>query len=401
MQRLRAGWVLARRTWFAIWLGIAISGCQHSESPDPETLRDLFVEGQTESEAVSDPWTNAVVAREFAFPRDHAAHEGFRIEWWYYTGNLTAADGRRFGYQLTFFRTGTNWQTDNPSRWAVRDLYTAHFAISDLQTSDHHAFQRNNRRGVGWAGAESDRYEVWNGDWKVWLDGENHRLVARQAGCAIDLVLSPSKPLVLQGDNGLSRKGASPGNASYYYSFTRLQTSGRLRVGNRDFSVEGLSWMDHEFSSSLLEQDQVGWDWFSIQLDNDRELMLYRMRRQDGTADRFSSGTCIDEDGTIRRLTSDDFKLTPLDTWTSAETGAKYPVDWQVDIPGLEMRLRVRAAFADQEMTTRATSGISYWEGSVEVDGRVSGKTTRGTGYLEMTGYSGRSLGDLFRARDD
>ena len=293
-------------------------------------------------EESADVWSRALAPRPFEFPRDHGAHEDFRIEWWYYTGNLAAEGGRQFGYQLTFFRTGVHPQPRNPSRWSVRDLYTAHFAISDIAERRHVFFQRNNRAGIGWAGAETERCHVWNGDWKLWLDGDAHRLVAQDGDCALDLTLVPAKPAILHGEQGLSRKGPSVGNASYYYSLTRLTTSGTLRTQDQVFHVQGESWMDHEFSSSFLEKGQTGWDWFSIQLDNGCELMLYQMRREDGSRDPLSSGTFIDERGQARQLASSDFDLQPAGVWQSPHTRAEYPLRWRIELPGLGYELQMR-----------------------------------------------------------
>jgi predicted secreted hydrolase len=206
--------------------------------------------------------------------------------------------------------------------------------------------------------------------------------------------------MVLHGQQGLSRKGATPGNASYYYSFTRLTTTGTVRIAGKDYEVEGSSWMDHEFSSSLLEEEQAGWDWFSIQFDGDQELMLYRMRRTDGSADEFSSGTFVDANGHTRHLSREDFRLLPIDEWRSPNTDATYPVRWRVEVPDLQISLQVEAAFASQEMVTQQTTGIAYWEGSINAAGRVGDQQIHGVGYLEMTGYSGRSLGELFRTND-
>jgi predicted secreted hydrolase len=205
----------------------------------------------------------------------------------------------------------------------------------------------------------------------------------------------------LQGDKGLSRKGATEGNASYYYSFSRLSTSGTLTVEGKSFQVSGNSWMDHEFSSSFLEPKQVGWDWFSIQLHSGVDLMLYRMRRADGTADEFSSGSLVSANGEVTQLKHADFTLSPLQTWRSPETSADYPVHWQIELPRLGYRLRVRPAFDQQEMTTDGTTGINYWEGSIEVEGEGPQGSELGRGYLEMTGYTGRSLGSLFDSTVD
>jgi predicted secreted hydrolase len=327
------------------------------------------------------------------FPADHAAHEDFRIEWWYYTGNLRAVDGHEFGYELTFFRTGIAVRPENPSRWAVRDLYMVHFAISDIASARFRHFQRLARAGVGWAGAATDRYRVWNGDWEARLDGETHQLTAHQGDAALDLQLVSQKPPVLHGDRGLSRKGPSPGNASYYYSLTRLATQGKLSLDGKTYEVAGLSWMDHEFSSSFLEPGQQGWDWLSLQLDDRRELMLYRIRRSDGRVDPFSSATLVDAQGHARHLRAEQFTLMPGNNWHSPQTGGDYPLVWTVRIPDAQLEIRVDAAFAGQELDTRSTTGLAYWEGSIWAQGNSAGQPVHGRGYLEMTGYAGKPLG--------
>ncbi|NLX96449.1 MAG: carotenoid 1,2-hydratase [Rhodopirellula sp.] len=343
-------------------------------------------------------WKSAVEPHPFRFPEDHAAHENYRIEWWYYTGNLETRDGRRFGYQLTFFRTGVVREPENPSRWTIRDLYTAHFAVSDIDRRQFHFFERVNRRGIGWAGAETDTYHVWNGDWKVRLEGNSHHLVAEQDQCRIALTLSPTKPPVLHGEAGLSQKGPSTGNASHYYSQTRMQTTGLLTVGGREFPVHGTSWMDHEFSTSFLEEGQQGWDWFAVQLDDGRELMIYQIRRADGTPDPHSSGTLVAADGAAVHLGIDQFSLVPGRRWRSGETTATYPIQWTVRVPGQRLEFDVRAAFSDQEMNTIGSTGLAYWEGAVVIEGRSEGKPVRGRGYLEMTGYAGKSLGRVLQS---
>jgi predicted secreted hydrolase len=345
---------------------------------------------------VEDSWARVLDPRPFDFPRDHAAHPEYRIEWWYYTGNVESDTGRRFGYQLTFFRTGFVREPQNPSRWAVRDLYTAHFALSDLDRQRHRAFQRNNRRGIGFAGAETEHYEVWNGSWRVLLDGETHRLVAADSGGAIDLRLQSSKPPVLHGDRGLSRKGPSVGNASYYYSLTRMATIGEILFDGERFSVDGDSWMDHEFSSSFLEPGQRGWDWFALQLSNGEEIMLYQMRRDDGAEDPFSSGTLVDREGGVERLAREDFVIQPVERWTSPDSQARYPVGWRVQLPERGYDLQVAAAFKAQEMRMEASTGIVYWEGSVTITGRAGAEPVVGRGYVELTGYSGMGLGSMF-----
>jgi predicted secreted hydrolase len=373
------------------------SGCGQKPRGGQRSLEDLFAtsrdqRGETEVEV----WSEAVARREFQFPSDHAAHSDFRIEWWYYTGNLQAEDGRRFGYQLTFFRTGLHKEPENPSAWTLRDLYTAHFAVSDIGSERHYCFQRNSRRGVGQADARTDRFEVWNGQWRAWLEGEQYRLRAEQNGVAVDLVLSPTKQPILHGDGGLSQKGPTVGNASYYYSLTRLRTNGTLSVDGQTCEVRGESWMDHEFSTSFLEPGQVGWDWLAIQLDDGTELMLYQMRRDDGSQDSHSSGSFVSKEGDVVHLSSTQYDLSPLDTWTSEQTGAVYPLSWDVRVPSLGYRLRISPAFDAQEMTTAQTTGISYWEGAIDVQGSSNTGSVNGQGYMELTGYQGQGLGSLF-----
>lgn len=348
--------------------------------------------------AATPGWAHADPAYRIELPRDHASHPETRIEWWYYTGNLAAPDGRRFGYQLTFFRVGVNPQPENPSRWAVRDLHLAHFAISDLDRRRHVHADRLNRAGVGWAGALTDRYRVWNESWEVHLDEQGrHRLVARDAAIALDLVVEEGKPAVLHGEDGYSRKGPTPGNASHYYSLTRMPTRGALEFDGQRFEVTGSSWMDHEWGTSFLEPGQVGWDWFSLQLDDGREVMAFQIRRDDGTSDAFASGTIVERDGRSRHLDARGFSLEAGRRWQSPASGAVYPVEWRLWIPSEELALEVRAAFEAQELRTEQSTGVTYWEGAVTVRGTRRGQAVTGRGYLEMTGYTGRAMSEVLR----
>jgi predicted secreted hydrolase len=344
---------------------------------------------------VQETWNSVTQPRPFLFPADHAAHPDYRIEWWYYTGNLQSSSGRRFGFQVTFFRTGVVREPLNPSRWAIRDLFMGHFALSDIQGSRLHAFERLNRGGLGQAGAERDHYHVWNGDWQVRLEGQRHLLQAREGDCGVNLELAPLKPPILHGDHGMSRKGPSEGNASYYYSLTRMRTTGTVVLGGETFTVTGLSWMDHEFSTSFLEKGQRGWDWFALQLDDGRELMIYQIRRTDGTADPFSSGTLVDRLGNAEHLSRDDFTLVPGKTWKSGTSGATYPVDWTVRAPRYQLELHVEAALAAQELNLASGSGVAYWEGAIRITGQSAGRPVAGCGYLEMTGYARHALGPI------
>ncbi len=360
-------------------------------------LLTIFISAGVAAAPDKQAWREAGPGYSFSFPRDHASHPEFGLEWWYYTGNLRAADGRRFGYQLTFFRVGITPEQTNVSRWAVRDLYMAHFAVSDIEQESFHAFERLNRAGIGWSGAETDGYRVWNEDWEARLEGDVHMLRARDGDYQIDLRVNPAKPPVIHGAGGVSQKGASAGNASHYYSLTRMETTGKIIVGGEVFDVAGLSWMDHEFGTSFLEQEQVGWDWFSMQLDDGRELMLFDLRRADGSIDPRSSGTLIEADGRAIHLPMEEFRLTPGDVWRSTASGAAYPTAWTIDIPRYDLRLGVRAAFAAQELTTAESAGVIYWEGSIEVNATERGRNIAGRGYLEMTGYAGQNMGAIMR----
>lgn len=351
---------------------------------------------RSQQERTEDPWKKALPPYSFSFPADHSSHPDYKIEWWYYTGNLTADDGRRFGYQLTFFRVGVDREPQNPSRWTVRDLYSAHFAVSDIDRGRFSNAEKINRAGIGWAGALTDGYRVWNEDWEAKLDDRGvHILTAADDQIGIELELKPGKPPVAHGSDGVSRKGSAPGNASHYYSLTRMPTSGFLTVNGERISVSGLSWMDHEFGSSFLEKGQMGWDWMSLQLDDGTDLMLYRFRRNDSTRDVHSNGTIVYSDGRNFAIPFDRFEMEPIETWRSSRSGGEYPVRWRVRVPERGIEIEVRAVISDQEMRTGESTGVTYWEGSVEIDGTHRGRPVRGRGYLEMTGYAGAAMGVL------
>lgn len=343
-------------------------------------------------------WRQARPGYRLHFPRDHASHPEYRIEWWYYTGNLADSNSRRFGFQLTFFRAGVRNRPENPSRWAVRDLFMAHLALSDLETGGFRFAERLNRAGPGWAGASQESYRVWNGSWEAMLDsGGRHRLRARDEDFGIDLELEPGRQPLLHGQAGLSRKGSQEGNASHYYSLTRMPTRGRIRIDGQEFKVGGLSWMDHEFGTSFLETEQIGWDWFALQLDSGQDLMLFQLRRSDGRLDPHSGGTLLEASGQSRALGRSDFTMEPVRTWQSPHSGARYPIQWRLNLPGQRLRLTVTAAQADQELRTPRSTQVTYWEGAVVVTGTRGADPVAGRGYLEMTGYAGRSMGDVFR----
>jgi len=331
----------------------------------------------------------------YAFPSDHGAHDEFRTEWWYYTGQLATKDGRPFGYQLTFFRRGMpRDQTKTlPSQWAVTQLYLAHFAVSDLSKGRFHFSEKISRAGLGKAGAARDRLHVWIDRWSAESPSAapgTQTLQAADGDIAIQLTVSPRKPLVVHGTGGISHKGSARGQASHYYSFTRLATTGTLSIGAEQFDVTGNSWMDHEFGSADLGKDLVGWDWFSLQLDDQRELMLYRLRRTDGSADPASSGTVIDRDGRGHHLSIGDFTLEPTSYWTSQTSHARYPQRWRLTIPSQQLSLELVPLMAEQELSTTHSTQVTYWEGAIEATGSIQGRPARGQGYMELTGYAER-----------
>jgi predicted secreted hydrolase len=339
----------------------------------------------------TEPWQRAIGAWSWVFPRDHGAHPNFKTEWWYFTGNLKDAQKRKFGYQLTLFRQGIQFTPAQPtSRWAVRDLYFGHFTISDLAAGQFHVAERVSRGALGEAKAAPDRMDVALGPWTIQQDAnEQIHLRAREPDMEIDFEERPLKPLVLEGVGGLSRKGDGAGEASYYYSYPRLATSGRLRVGEKTYDVTGLSWFDHEFSTSSLGKDQVGWDWFCLQLENHEEIMLYAMREKSGAMDPVSEGTWVKADGTSERLASGSFSIAKQGMWRSPHSGAVYPAGWHIVVPECRADLTVTPAMADQELHLTKMGALDYWEGACTIEGRVANVSVTGVGYTELTGYAG------------
>ncbi len=326
----------------------------------------------------------------FVFPRDHASHPDFKTEWWYYSGHLQTEDGLSFGYELTFFRVGVDpsLQGDSRSRWAVRNLHLAHFAISDLQQRHFLYWERRSRGALGSAGASADVFRVWNGPWVARGDGSAHHLTASVEGYAIDLTLTPTKPPAIHGRNGVSQKAEGLGRASHYYSLTRMATRGTLTVAGKRQEVTGSSWMDHEFGTNQLAASQVGWDWFALQLDDGAELMLYQLRQMNGLADPHSSGSLMHPDGRVEHLPLGAYRLAPQEVWRSDKSGGRYPIRWRIEVPERRIDLTVQAAFPNQELDTHGSTQVTYWEGSVRVSGVAGGRPLSGVGYLEMTGYA-------------
>ncbi len=344
-------------------------------------------------ESFKESFRQAAPGYHFRFPQDHGTHDEFRTEWWYYTGHLSTKDGRPFGFQLTFFRRGIQAEAvkSNPSRWAIRHLYLAHFALTDIRDGRFRYAEKVSRAGLGKAGAEAGHLRVWIDRWVTEATAaasDAHHLRAEADGFALDLILKPEKPPVIHGTQGISRKGAKPGQASHYYSLTRLAAEGEVEVDGVRYPVSGSGWMDHEFGSGDLGEDQVGWDWYSLQLRGGQEVMLYVLRRRDGTPDPASSGTLVDADGRSQHLEARDFQVTALDHWTSSASGARYPSRWRIAVPRLGLVVDLTPRLAHQELLTQRSTQITYWEGAVDVTGTHQGASVAGQGYVELTGYA-------------
>lgn len=346
----------------------------------------------------SEQWKKAVGQWQWSFPRDHGAHPEFRTEWWYFTGNLKDKTGKQYGYQLTFFRQGLALTASKPdNQWSIRDVYLAHFAIVDGSTGQFWHYDQASRSGPGIAGAKIGAMDVWTLAWSAKMVGYTIFLKAHKGEMALELELSPRKQKVFHGNKGLSTKGPNPGQASYYYSFTDLASKGSLRTpqSKQAFEVSGTSWFDQEFGSNVLSPDQVGWDWFGIHLSDGRDIMLFQLRKKDGTIESSSSGTIIEKDGSSRHLHKNDITLKALSQWKSQKSGGNYPAKWQILIPSAQVDITLAPIVANQELVTESSTGVTYWEGAVAGTGTSGGNQVAVEGYAELTGYAG-SLGGVF-----
>ena len=333
-------------------------------------------------------YRDALPGYRYEFPRDHFNHTDFQTEWWYYTGNVRSADGHRFGFELTFFRQSVDRDATKSAAWDLRDLYIAHLALSDLDGGKFFHAERANRAGPGIAGASETESRIWNGNWRTTWRGNEQTVEAIEARFQLHFTLRATKPPVIHGENGVSQKANGEGRASYYISLTRLTTDGEVELGGRKFQVAGSSWMDHEFFTHQLEADQAGWDWMSVQLDDNTELMLFNIRRKGGSMDAFSSGTFVDARGNTLHLRKNDFTLEPAgENWTSPETGTIYPTRWRISIPKLGVQLESSTLLASQELDGSAKLVPAYWEGAIFLNGQKGAAPIHGAGYLEMTGY--------------
>jgi predicted secreted hydrolase len=336
-------------------------------------------------------WTVAVPGYQITFPRDHFPHYQFRTEWWYFTGNLKTADGRAFGYQVTFFRHGYRSprnRTPVTSRFVMNDVKFAHFAVTDVSSDKFYFDSRVSRGAFGEAGFGDGKRLAWIDNWELHFDGD-FRLNAATKDYSVQLNLIPEKPPVLEGEDGLSQKADGEGHASYYYSITRLRTSGTIKIRNENYVVEGSSWFDREWATNQLAPEQAGWNWFAIQLSDGSDIMLYQMRLKGGGIDSHSSGKWIAADGVTAEFASNDFQLVPEKFWESAATKTTYPVQWRLNIPKLNLELEVTPPVINQELDL----SVVYWEGCIRLKGRRAGKPVEGVGYLELTGYQGDAPG--------
>ncbi|MEZ5353670.1 MAG: lipocalin-like domain-containing protein [Bryobacteraceae bacterium] len=321
----------------------------------------------------------------YEFPRDHFAHHEFKTEWWYFTGNLRDPSGRRFGFELTFFRQATGEDPRQPrSPWDANELWLAHLTLSDIESQRFLHEERINRAGPGLAGADPVTSRVWNGNWSAVFAKTPEKIEASTGDFMLNLNFETTKPPVVHGIDGVSQKAEGAGRASHYVSFTRLQARGSLQYQGRQFDLSGSAWMDHEFFTHQLEPGQTGWDWVSIQLDDNTELMLFRLRRKDGSLDPYSAGTYVDSGGRVRHLSAADFRMAPLGPMYH-----RYPIAWRIEVPSLGLDLRATTPLPSQELAGKSRFSPAYWEGAMDFVGTRGGKPVRGAGYLEMTGYAG------------
>lgn len=348
--------------------------------------------------AYANEWRQAVGPWKWVFPKDHGSHPEFRTEWWYFTGNLTDPSKKRFGYQLTFFRQGVLFKANDPNHpWAIRDIHLTHFTLTDVSAGQFWYADRVSRKGPGLAGAAEKGMHVWLLNWMAKMEGDRIKLEARHQGMELSLDLVPRKPLVFHGKNGLSQKGPIEGQASYYFSYTDLEAKGFMKtpLSQTSIRVNGISWFDHEFGSNQLTPDQVGWDWFSLHLSDGQDLMIYFLRRKDGTVEPSSSGTLVTRSGDSIHLKLSDINVEVVDHWRSPKSGGRYPSRWRLKLPEGKIEIEISSLVPSQELLTEGSTGVIYWEGAIAGKGTAAGRPITCEGYVELTGYAG-SLGGLF-----
>jgi len=326
--------------------------------------------------------------RAFEFPLDHGPHPSFRHEWWYVTGHLDTPSGEPFGFELTFFRFALKPLGAGPSEpqsaWRSRQIYMAHFAVSDINRKQFLVSEHFARDALGLAGAQAAPFRVSLDDWSLAAtpDSKAWRLVAADKNYALDIEMDPSAPIMLNGDAGFSRKADAEGAASYYYSIPRMTAHGRLTRDGKSLDVKGTVWLDREWGSGALGADQQGWDWFALQLDDGSALMFYALRKRSGERDAHSAGTWLSPDGKTLALSNDDVHIDSTAEWTSPQ-GSRYPARWHVRVPKLALDVDIQPRLANQELNT----STRYWEGASLVKGTRENKTIEGKAYVELVGY--------------
>ncbi|MGQ9509663.1 MAG: lipocalin-like domain-containing protein [Thermodesulfobacteriota bacterium] len=348
--------------------------------------------------AQTNEWKQATEPWKWIFPRDHGSHPEFRTEWWYFTGNLNDSLKKSYGFQLTFFRQGIFPKAkDIKSPWSIRDVYLAHFTLTDVSKRQFWFSERASRKGPGLSGASEKEMDIWLLNWRAKMERKRIGLEARHQEMVLSLDLYPRKPIIFHGANGLSQKGPGKGQASYYFSYTDLEIKGKIKtpLSQEPFQVDGIGWFDHEFGSNQLDSNQIGWDWFSLHLSDGQDLMIYLLREKDGTIEPSSSGTLVKRSGEGIHLTLSDIRVEVLDYWKSSKSGGRYPSRWRIKVPSYRIELDVSPLVSSQELITESSTGIIYWEGAVEGMGRSAGKPIACKGYIELTGYA-RTLGGLF-----
>jgi len=349
-------------------------------------------------EKIDANFAKAIYSYDFQFPLDHASHEDFKTEWWYFTGNLEDEKGHSFGYQLTFFRNGLEPVLEGAeeaknliNNWQTKQIYMAHFAVTDITNKKFYSFEKFARKSLNQAGARLNPYKIWVKDWSAQVSSKAKPnevfplvLRANDKNISLKLKLIPVKPVTLQGLEGLSQKSSGAGNASYYYSISKLLTKGKIQLGGDIYKVKGYSWFDREFSTSSLGDTLIGWDWFALQLSNNVEIMYYRLRDQSNKTDMVhSSGVIIDAEGEKHQFTAQDIIMENTEKYKSSFTNAEYPVSWDMEIPKINLKVKLKPALKEQEHQL----SYPYYEGAVQLAGHFADAEVTGKGYMELVGY--------------
>jgi predicted secreted hydrolase len=400
---------------------LCLTGCNQKQNYDFNQPNHALTGIDTLQADSTGGFARAFRSRAFQFPEDHLAHPDFKHEWWYFTGNLSTATGDRIGYQLTLFRIGLKpdekiiktldyvsgapeQNAEHESNWRTNHIYMGHLTLTDITNQRFYHYEKFSRSVMGLSGSEliktgikqqqngeeASAIRIWLEDWQIISHGESTfplSVKAQKGEVAVELTLDPTKPVVYHGFDGLSQKGRKQGNASYYYSMTRLDTKGKISIKDQTFNVTGTSWFDREWSTSTLEKQQVGWDWFALQLEDGRDIMFYKMRRDDNSMDRYSNGTIVYKNGETKSLNFQEVDLDETEYWQSPHSGVKYPSAWKIRIPKENLELTVEPFMADQENNLT----VRYWEGAVKVQGIQHNdhdkEQVSGYGYVELAGY--------------